>query len=276
VSGQHQVFEIFEAGSGPIPNWLGVVTRREFFDDTLNFVAMTPPAPVDSEYFEWIDLLESVVRAGPEYAMIELGAGYGRWTVNAAAAVRAYGRSTYHLVAVEAEPTHFEWLKRHCRDNRIDGRSRLGRLTLVEAAVTRDGTSVDFAVGDPAAWYGQAIADGTWSPEHVQRVRGVRLSDLVLRLARVDLIHLDIQGAELSVIDEAVEILDERTCRLHIGTHGAALEDGIRHLLVDHGWECLRDYPANATADTPWGPMSFQDGVQSWVNPRLRSPSNDT
>lgn len=268
----HHVFEMLKAGSGPIPNWLGVVTRREYFAENLRFVALTPPAPVDSEYFEWIDLVESVVQAGPEYVMIELGAGYGRWTVNAAAGVRAYGRSTYQLVAVEAEPTHFEWLRRHCRDNGIRRRSRFGRVQLIEAAVTRDGKPVDFATGEPAAWYGQAIADGTWSPKQVQRVPGVRLSDLVVRLSHVDLIHLDIQGAELSVIEEAVEVLDERTYRLHIGTHSAAMEDGIRELLVGHRWECLRDYPANATTETPWGLMSFQDGVQSWINPRLRSP----
>lgn len=276
MKGAHSVFGLLEAGSGPIPNWLGVTTQREFFSEGLNFVALTPPPPVDSEYFEWTDLLESVVEAGPKYSMIELGAGYGRWTVNAAAAVKAFGRSTYRLIAVEAEPTHFEWLKRHCRDNGVRRRTHSGRVQLIEAAVTADGEPVKFAVGNPAAWYGQAIADGTWSPESVRRVRGVRLSELVSRVARVDLIHFDIQGAELRVIEEALDSLGERVCRLHIGTHGAAIEEGIRALLGDGRWECVRDYPANATADTPWGPMTFQDGVQSWINPRLRSPVNGT
>ena len=31
----------------------------------------------------------------------------------------------------------------------------------------------------------------------------------------------------------------------------------------------LNDYPAGAESETPWGPVSFQDGVQSWRNPAL-------
>jgi hypothetical protein len=134
---------------------------------------------------------------------------------------------------------------------------------------------VDFAVGDPAGWYGQAIADGTWSPPRVARVRGVRLSSLVSRFPCVDLIHMDIQGAELSVIEEACDLLDDRVRRLHVGTHGAEVEDGIRTLLRGRAWDCVRDYPANATSDTPWGPMRLQDGVQTWINPRLRSPDDE-
>ena len=33
------------------------------------------------EYFEWIDVLESVLAADQQFVMIELGAGYGRWLV---------------------------------------------------------------------------------------------------------------------------------------------------------------------------------------------------
>ena len=47
--------------------------------------------PVDEEYFEWIDLLESVQAAGGSYTMLELGAGYGRWGVRAGLAARRKG-----------------------------------------------------------------------------------------------------------------------------------------------------------------------------------------
>ena len=59
--------------------------------------------------------------------MVELGAGYGRWIVNAAAAVRAYRDLPSSLTAVEAEPTHFRWLELHCSDNGVTA-------TLVHAA----------------------------------------------------------------------------------------------------------------------------------------------
>ena len=38
-----------------------------------------PIPPIDEEYFEWVDLLESVRDARGAYTMMELGAGYGRW-----------------------------------------------------------------------------------------------------------------------------------------------------------------------------------------------------
>jgi len=86
---------------------------------------------------------------------------------------------------------------------------------------------------------------------------------------RVDLIDFDLQGQELKVIQSASDALDKRVARLHIGTHGRAIERGLRKLLREHGWRCLADYPSSTTSETPWGSVSFQDGVQSWSNPKL-------
>ena len=86
--------------------------------------------------------------------MVELGAGWGRWIVNGVAALRAQGTLPYHVVGVEAEPTHFAWMKQHLVDNDVDLRS----ATLIEAAVAKTDGTVRFHVGDAADWYGQAIA----------------------------------------------------------------------------------------------------------------------
>ena len=75
---------------------------------------------IDEEYFEWIDILESVSSAKTQYVMFELGAGYGRWAVRAARALRQHGAMPCHLVAVEAEPQHFEWLREHFGNNGLD------------------------------------------------------------------------------------------------------------------------------------------------------------
>jgi FkbM family methyltransferase len=269
LTGRDEALRLYAEEATLVANWVGAVTRREFFATDLNFVELTPPQALDSDYLEWVDLIESIVQAGPRYTMIELGAGYGRWTVNAALAVRSLGRSRYRLMAVEAEPTHFAFLRQHCKDNGVGKRRREGSLTLIEAAVDRKGGRVEFAVGDPSTWYGQAIADGTWSPKRTKRVKAVQLSGLVRKLRSIDLIDLDIQGAERDVIDEAIDDLDATTKRIHVGTHNARVEDGLRHTLDAHGWTCVVDYAAGTTSETPWGPMEFQDGVQSWVNPRL-------
>jgi FkbM family methyltransferase len=256
---QPEVFSRFVAGCRTLPNWIGVTTRREFFVEDLRFVTVVPPPP-DAELFEWIDVLEAVTRAAGAFTMFELGAGYGRWIVNAAAALRAYSGLPHSLTAVEAEPTHFRWLEDHCRDNDVDAK-------LVQAAVAPGRGSVQFGVGQPASWYGQAIADGTWSPERVVTVDAITLSDLLEPLERVDLIHCDIQGAEAAVFEEAASFVDAKVQRVHVGTHGQEVELRLRQLFSSLGWENVNDYAGGTSVETPWGTMDFQDGVQTWLNP---------
>jgi FkbM family methyltransferase len=249
----------------------------------------------DEEYFEWIDLLESVVAAQGSYTMLDLGAGFGRWSVRAAFAVRQYhGILPYRLVAVEAEPTVFEWMKLHYRDNGLDP----ARHTLIHAAVTQAPGEVFFYVGGPRggpfdltadAWYGQSVtkdyelAEPSQPDEIYQgrttlrhrsgwrsiRVPSVTLASLLEGLGQVDLIDLDIEGQELPVIGSAIAGLNAQVKRLHIGTHDKEIEDGIRHLLSGEGWSCSADYSLFSRTETAYGTINFENGVQSWVNPRF-------
>ena len=76
--------------------------------------------------------------------------------VNAAAAIRHINGPPYKLIGVEAEPTHFRWMKQHMQDNGV----KESECGLIEAAINdRDG-SVGFFVGKPPDWYGQRI----WRP----------------------------------------------------------------------------------------------------------------
>jgi FkbM family methyltransferase len=247
--------------------------------------------PVDEEYFEWIDLLESVVSARKSYTMIELGAGYGRWAVRAAFAAQRYNQKLpYRLIAVEAEPAHFEWMRLHFSDNRIDP----GKHSLIHGAVSDTPGEVSFYVGSgpdecrPAAWYGQSltqdyevvtqIEEKRYCEFEVQRlasgfasisVPAITLTSILADLRQVDLIDFDLQGHEGSVVRSAIHELNAKVKRLHIGTHSPEIEVGLRELLTCHRWRCLADYPSSSTSQTPWGTVPFQDGVQSWVNPRL-------
>ncbi len=99
-------------------------------------------------------MLDSVCESEGSFTMVELGAGWGRWIVNAAVALRQIDpERPFLLVGVEAEPTHFEWLRRHLLDNGIDP----DRHTLVRAAVAPTEGRVKFQRGDAAGWYGQSI-----------------------------------------------------------------------------------------------------------------------
>jgi hypothetical protein len=57
--------------------------------------------------------------------------------------------------------------------------------------------------------------------------------------------------------------------RVHVGTHSREIEDGLRRLFRALGWQSLADYACLSSATTPFGMVSFRDGVQSWLNPRF-------
>jgi FkbM family methyltransferase len=293
----HPIFGRFERWRGEVdPGWqmnfLGVRTREEFTAGMTGSVTAekrwveTEYPPLDEEYLEWIDVLEAVVAAAGTFTMVELGAGWGRWLMNAAAAAQQHDRP-FHLVGVEAEPTHFRWMQQHFRDNAVDPAA----LTLIKAAVAAKDGRVRFHVGDPSAWYGQAIDASGSSPNRrlsvrsklrrllerqrrgdertIVEVRAVTLTSILRDLDRVDLIDLDVQGVEADVLESTESMLSEKVKRVHVGTHSTDNEDRLRALFGRLGWKNLNDYRFAAEADTPWGAVTFQDGVQTWENPRL-------
>jgi FkbM family methyltransferase len=290
----HPVFERFEPWSGEVEvgfsaNFLGVRTRDAYNLGWPGFVLSqggwveTRHPPFDEDYFEWIDVLEAVVEAEGVFTMIELGAGWGRWLLNGAEAARRRGGLRLRLVGVEAEPTHFRWLEQHVADNRVDPSG----VTLIEAAVARTSGHVRFQVGDPDAWYGQSIVGGPAAratglarlrslgrrppaePPGVAVVDAVTLAEILEPLDRVDLIDLDVQGVEADVLEAAAEGLDHKVQRVHVGTHGEDNELRLRALFESRNWECRNDYPCGRESTTPWGRITFQDGVQTWINRRL-------
>lgn len=295
-SSGHPVFERWGRWAGNVEggwsaNFLGVLTREEFtvgmtgaLSTERRWIEAGIPA-VDEEYFEWIDVLEAVEAADETFVMVELGAGYGRWLMNAAAAARARGGTSIHLIGVEAEPTHFRWMRQHFEDNGVPATA----LTLIQAAVAAEPGRVRFHIGDPSAWYGQAIYPNPWIPDpkpsfgrrlrqlvgarrdghRVVNVPAVTLSSVLEPHDRVDLVDLDIQGAEADVLESARASLAARVRRVHVGTHGPDVERRLRELFVGLGWVKVNDYAWGSDATTPWGPVRFQDGVQTWRNPHL-------
>jgi FkbM family methyltransferase len=214
--------------------------------------------PFDEEYFEWIDLLEAVTSAQGRFTMLELGAGFGRWTARAATAAQQ-SNLQYFLIAVEAEPTHFEWLKQNLQDNGV----RLADCHLIHAAVTDKDGKIGFRTGDPDG-YGQAIGGTT-------EVEAVSLSTLLRPLDRVDLIDMDVQGAELEILSAAIQPLSQKVKRVHVETHSEQLHTSIIGLFRRLGWKPHFLYMFNTADKTPWGRINFQGGTQGWLNSRLCS-----
>jgi hypothetical protein len=88
-------------------------------------------------------------------------------------------------------------------------------------------------------------------------------------LDEVDLIDMDIQGAELDVCRAGAAALDTKVRRVHIGTHRPWIDLGLRELFASLGWRNVWDFPCKRRQSTPFGEIDFEDGVQGWVNPRF-------
>lgn len=282
-----------------VPEWttdyLGVRTRSSFNDTraptTLHMLHPRLPG-FDEEYFEWVDVLEAVERARGRFTMVELGAGWGRWVARGGIAARLRNLDV-SLVAVEAEPSHFRWLEQHLRDNGL-----LACSSLHQVAVAAEAGRVRFHVGDPQAWYGQAIdpnapevtpdAPMSWKERlrsrsgggpsvlptearDVVSVRAATLGELLATSGVVDLIDADIQGAEGAVFTAARDVLRTRVRMVHIGTHSRENEATLRSLFTELGWKCRWDFRCLQRNETPFGEIEFQDGVQGWENPALRA-----
>jgi FkbM family methyltransferase len=264
----HAVFHRFARWSGLVEagvevDFLGTRCQTKYF-------AMLPsrqrareeateyPA-FDEEYFEWIDLLESVMGAKERFTMMELGAGWGRWTARGAAAARQRGIGC-SLVAVEAEPTHFAWMVENLRDNGV----RLEDCSLLRAAVTGADGSVGFHVGDAASSYGQCIGGPV-------AVASKSLATLLENHDLVDLIDMDVQGAELEILAAGVAPLQKKVRRVHVETHSRRLHREIQELFTRLGWHRHFLFEGNTGDQTPWGRVNFQAGVQSWLNPALHT-----
>jgi FkbM family methyltransferase len=300
----HWLFDEFKPATvtlpkGFHPDYVGSLLNEKFFAEPAATTTkiVSPPCPRrDDEYFEWISLFASIFDADITYAMIELGAGFGRWAVRAALAARRRGL-TPNIIAVEADPLHLQFCREHIATNGLADE----RIKIWEGAVSTSDGSALFAVevpetllgpmtsNTPSGWYGQSLAassnlgKGTrinaqfhgrplWQLETGFRAIEVRTFSLATILADappvIDLIDMDIQGEEGLIVPAFAPLLTNRVKRLHIETHSTQVEDNIRKALVPN-WVCLYDFPQAATSETAFGSIFFPGGVQTWVNPKF-------
>lgn len=248
---------------------LDVVSGDDFYPVALGHFEWR--RPLANELTEWRAVLDAIEDANHRLTMLEIGAGFGRWAVNAAAALRLYRPGLKHrFIALEAEPTHYRWLRRHTRANGLRRWSPTGSCKLIEAAVSRDSGREQLYFGDPREWYGQALVrpENAGADASLIEVRTVTLTSLLKPLDHVDLIDLDIQGAELEVLDEAAPALG-RVRRIHVETHSREIDEQLPEVLYQAAgdWEQEIGIPLGARCTTPLGEADFSHGgVQLWRN----------
>jgi FkbM family methyltransferase len=284
-----EILKRFRPWSGIVPSgyfayFLGNLTRADYWAfsreirsiyDRERFEAFKAPS-FDDNIFDWLVLLEAIAAAKDEFTMAALGAGWGRWLVAAAFAARQLEGLRVHLIGVEAEPTHFAWMREHFLDNGLNPDEH----ELIEAAAAREHGHAWFYFGKPDSWYGQSLIqdealsrrsdrEADYNGEKARLVRTIDLPELLEGRARIDYLHADIQGAELEFLQTAPGLLNEKVGRVLIGTHSTAIEEGLRKLFEGIGWRCQYDFAMNTEIHIDGKAVALGDGVQVWLNPAL-------
>jgi FkbM family methyltransferase len=263
--------------NGRLKNFLGTVVDPAYFGELLDDKAGTiEPTPIPGNWHacisEWGACLRALDLARGSFTVVELGCGWGCWLNNMAVAAREAGFE-YSLIGVEGDPDHRAFAKKMFFDNGIpDDKVRL------HAGVAAAGEGV-------ALFPRQVIKGKSWGLEPVfgasesQRTRlresgrydelpMVSVKKLVGDCARVDLMHIDIQGGEADLIEGALSSLSEKVAYIVVGTHARRIESRIREAMIGAGWLLEIERPAIYKLRIT-GPRLKVDGLQGWRNTRL-------
>lgn len=290
--GRHPVFASFKPYFGPKESGCTVDYIGAFFikeglqeydlltDDQTNYrekIQCAYPEP-DEEIFEWIDILESVVESKDSFVFVELGAGYGRWSIRAFKAAQVFGIPVdkINLITVEAERRHSDWLQKNMQLNHIPETI----LNHVEGAVSNFTGYGEFYVKQPdfkqdlskqaREWYGQSLAKGNWGA--TETVKVLRLKDILeqAHFDVIDLIDMDLQGEDPIVLEDSQELFP-KIKKFHIGTDSQKDAQAIKRVFSKHpSFKLIRSYPVHKKVYTKYGWIKFTDGVQTWVNLDLK------
>ncbi len=232
-------------------------------------VKFRPSYPPLSEWsVDWIASLIAAKIAGDSFTVVELGAGYGQWMVSAIMAFKSLNpEGQAYGLALEADNIHFDWLGKHVKKN-------LGPLQgihtdLLYAAAGVDGI-VEFPVlTNPSKEYGASYSVVNSESQMVE-VDCFSLPSIYRKLPdnSVDLLHIDIQGAEVDLIkDPAFAETISRTRFIMFGTHRTDdLHRAVRESLENNGFSIKIDWPRNSKIETFFGTVKTNDGALFAVN----------
>lgn len=261
---------------GFITNAFGVIVDPKFFPGLLKgregeVEPLPIPANWHADMAEFGAALRSVDLARNTFTMIELGCGWGCWMNNTGVAAKKKGLSV-NLIGVEGDPGHVAFATEALTANGF----RPGEYTIHHgiAASTAGKALFPLQEHSGASWGLEPLFDVSDADSEALLKGGKYMSlqqhvlnDIARDLERVDLLHVDIQGGEQTLIPSAMPFLCEKVAYLFIGTHSRQIEGLMMDCLLKAGWILEIERPAIISAGAR--PGIVVDGVQGWRNPRL-------
>jgi len=135
-----------------------------------------------------------------DMTVVDVGAHHGLYTLLASKCVGWEGR----VIAIEPSPRECARLEKHLRLNRCSN------VDLVPCAAGEDSGEMEFFLVDGSNdWCNSLRPPAVDDPTRTVRVRVRRVDEILSerRISRVDFVKLDVEGAELSVLYGAMQLL---------------------------------------------------------------------
>ena len=246
--------------------------------ETLNLSRLRRPLPDDgfhAEGIEYCALLDAIERFAPagEFTIVEAGAGWGPWLAMAGVICKRLQAPRVRLIGLEASAERYALMEQHLAFNQLTEAHGVAVSLFKGAAWVHDGV-VHFPVSDVkdmGAAASQTAQDTDYRGLQMQSVPVpcTRLSTLVGADQKVDFLHVDIQGAEDSVIADHIDWLNASVRSAMIATHSRPIEGRLMELLNANDWQLIREKPCrfdSGQCPSDWTAATTVDGSQFWVN----------
>ncbi len=266
-----------------LTNFLGVLIDPKFFPSVLaNRAGEVEPAPIPANWHadiaEWgaalraVDLAHGSFAMPGTFTMIELGCGWGCWMNNAGVAARRAGHAV-QLIGVEGDAGHIGFAREACAANGF----LPSQVTLHHGIATAaKGTALFPRQGNAGPSWGLEPIFSATEAQRKQAVRSGRydalpmvpLAEVAAQHARIDLLHIDIQGGEADLVAACLPLLGQKVAYLLIGTHSRAIEGRLFDAMLGTGWQLEIERPCQFRL-AGGAPVVEVDGVQGWRNPAL-------
>jgi FkbM family methyltransferase len=261
-----------------VVNFLGLKINPEFMPECVRHLCdQVEPPPNPANWHADVSEFGAVFRAVDlssenGFVMGELGCGWGCWMGISGMVAKKRGLNV-KLYGIEGDKKHISWAKENMATNGFAE----DEFTVVGGIASSKCGKALFPLGDKRAiHYGLEPIFNASELEIQKALKNksheilpmVPLEHIFKGESRVDLLHIDIQGGEVDLIDGSIDYLSKNVAYLVIGTHSRSIEGKLLDILLKNGWILEIERPAIFQIKQR-DLVTAVDGVQGWRNPEL-------
>jgi hypothetical protein len=245
-----------------------VVVDPHLLENKANTIELPPiPANWHADIAEFGAVFRAIDLApNKQFTMCELGCAWGCW-MNISGVVAKRKGSKLLLIGVEGDQIFLNLAKMTLAINGIEE----DEYKLYKGVASGKPGKALFPKTDQdhRAWGAEPIFN--FSEDEIVNFPDPDIYDVLQQytpenvfseIDRVDLLHVDIQGGERSLIPDSISIINQKVAYLCIGTHSRQIEGELFDCLIDNGWKLEIERPAILQLNEK--PVVIVDGVQGW------------